>query len=42
MHLLQAGDITPLVSETVGLDGVPAALTRLGAGETTGRVVLVP
>jgi len=42
VRMLEAGTIEPLVSETVPLEDLPDALTRLGAGETTGRVVLVP
>lgn len=36
------GIAIPLVSERIGLDGVPDALQRLGNGSTVGRVVMVP
>jgi NADPH2:quinone reductase len=39
VRLFEAGKIDPLVSETVALEGVPAALTRLGARATYGKVV---
>lgn len=42
VRMLTEGTIDPLVSETVALEGLPDALTRLGAGSTTGRVVLTP
>ncbi|GAB49284.1 NADPH:quinone oxidoreductase family protein [Mobilicoccus pelagius] len=42
VRMLEEGTIAPLVSETVPLDGMPDALARLGAGATTGRVVLTP
>lgn len=41
-QMAQDGIAVPLVSEQIGLDGVPDALQRLGAGETVGRVVLIP
>lgn len=41
-RLLAAGAIAPLVSERVPLEDLPDALSRLGAGDTTGRVVLTP
>ncbi|AKT51046.1 NADPH:quinone oxidoreductase family protein [Arsenicicoccus sp. oral taxon 190] len=41
-RLLATGAIAPLVSERVPLEELPDALTRLGAGDTTGRVVLTP
>lgn len=41
-QLAQDGIAVPLVSERIGLDGVPDALRRLGAGETVGRVVMIP
>lgn len=41
-RLLATGDIAPLVSERVPLEDLPDALSRLGAGDTTGRVVLTP
>jgi NADPH2:quinone reductase len=40
--LADQGVIKPLISERVGLDRVPAALTVLGAGGTTGRVAVLP
>ncbi len=42
MLLWLDGAITPLVSETVGMADVPAALDRLGAGATTGKIVVRP
>jgi len=42
VRLADAGLVAPFVSERVGLDGVPDALTRLGAGRTVGRVVVTP
>ncbi len=43
LELLQAGAITPAVSEVLALDAdVPAALARLTGGSTTGKLVLVP
>ena len=42
VRLADAGLISPFVSERVGLDDVPDALTRLGAGRTVGRVVVIP
>lgn len=42
MHLLAAGSIRAVVSEEIGLDGVPAALTRLGNRQVVGRVVVHP
>jgi NADPH2:quinone reductase len=41
-RLATAGLIRPLVSERLPLADVPDALRRLGAGSTTGRVVLRP
>lgn len=41
-RLLATGTIAPLVSERVPLEDLPDALSRLGAGDTTGRVVLTP
>ncbi|MTB70645.1 zinc-binding dehydrogenase [Arsenicicoccus sp. MKL-02] len=41
-RLLATGAIAPLVSERVPLEDLPDALSRLGAGDTTGRVVLTP
>lgn len=41
-RLLATGAIAPLVSERVPLEDLPDALCRLGAGDTTGRVVLTP
>jgi NADPH2:quinone reductase len=38
--LVASRQVRPLVSERVGLDDVPEALTRLAAGRTTGRVVV--
>jgi NADPH2:quinone reductase len=37
--LFEAGRIDPLISETVGLDEVPAALARLGGRGTWGKIV---
>jgi len=37
--LFEAGAIDPLISERVSLEGVPAALARLGARGTYGKVV---
>lgn len=42
MRLYAEGAVRPLVSEVVGLDGVPAALAALEARQVRGRVVLVP
>jgi NADPH2:quinone reductase len=39
-QLVAAGLVDPLVSERIGEDDVPEALTRLAAGRTTGRVVV--
>jgi NADPH:quinone reductase len=39
VRLVEAGKIDPLISERVGLAEVPAALTRLGARGTYGKVV---
>jgi NADPH:quinone reductase len=39
VRLFEAGKIDPLISERVGLAEVPAALTRLGARGTYGKVV---
>jgi NADPH2:quinone reductase len=39
VRLFEAGKIDPLVSEVVGLDDVPAALARLGARATYGKIV---
>jgi NADPH2:quinone reductase len=36
------GLVRPVVSERVSFAEAPAALTRLGAGETTGRLVVTP
>ena len=40
--LVTAGKIKTLVSERLPLDEVPAGLTRLAAGTTTGRIVFQP
>ena len=37
----QAGVVRPLVSEQVPFEEAPGALARLGAGETTGRLVVL-
>jgi NADPH2:quinone reductase len=43
LALLIAGAITPLISETITLDGdVPAAIDRITSGATTGKIVVVP
>ena len=39
IRLFEAGKIDPLVSETVSLEEVPAALSRLGSRATYGKVV---
>ena len=39
MRLFEAGKIDPLISETVSLTDVPAALGRLGSRGTYGKVV---
>jgi len=39
LRLYEAGEIDPLISETVALDGVPAALARLGSRGTYGKLV---
>ena len=39
IRLFEAGRIDPLVSEIVALEGVPAALARLGSRATYGKVV---
>jgi NADPH2:quinone reductase len=39
VRLFEAGKIDPLISERVGLAEVPAALARLGARGTYGKVV---
>lgn len=41
-RLVDTGAIRPLVGERIALDDVPRALTDLGAGRTTGRVVMLP
>ncbi|WP_426566248.1 NADPH:quinone oxidoreductase family protein [Angustibacter sp. McL0619] len=40
-ELVAAGLVDPWVSERIGPDDVPDALSRLAAGRTTGRVVVV-
>lgn len=40
--LVDAGAVRPLVSEHVPFGEAPAALTRLAAGESTGRIVVHP
>lgn len=40
--MYEAGRIKPYISETVALADAPGALARVGAGKTTGKVVLVP
>jgi NADPH:quinone reductase len=39
MRLYEAGKIDPLISDTVGLTDVPAALARLGSRGTWGKIV---
>jgi NADPH2:quinone reductase len=39
MRLFEAGKIDPLISETIGLEAVPAALGRLGSRGTYGKLV---
>lgn len=41
-QMAQDGVAVPLVSERIGLDGVPDALQRLADGATVGRVVMIP
>lgn len=41
-RLVENGAVRPLVGERITLGDVPRALTDLGAGRTTGRVVMVP
>ena len=40
--LFASGEVAPLISEVCGLGELPAALTRLGARGTVGKVVLTP
>lgn len=40
--LVEAGAVRPLVSEQLAFEDAPAGLTRLAAGETTGRVAVLP
>jgi NADPH2:quinone reductase len=40
-RLAETGAVAPLISGRVNFDEVPDALTRLGAGDTVGRLVLV-
>lgn len=40
-RLAETGAVAPLISGRVTFDEVPDALTRLGAGDTVGRLVLV-
>ena len=40
--LFASGEVAPLISEVCGMDELPAALTRLGARGTVGKVVLTP
>jgi NADPH2:quinone reductase len=42
LRLYRDGSIRPAVAETVGLDGIPAALAALEARQVQGRLVLVP
>jgi NADPH2:quinone reductase len=42
VQLADAGSIKPLVSERLPLTELPSALDRLGAGNTVGRVVVLP
>jgi NADPH2:quinone reductase len=39
MRLFEAGKIDPLISETVSVEDVPAALARLGSRGTYGKLV---
>jgi NADPH2:quinone reductase len=39
MRLFEAGKIDPLISDTVTLEQVPAALARLGSRGTYGKIV---
>jgi len=41
-RLVADGAIRPLVSERLGLDGVPWALDKLAHGDTVGRIVFTP
>lgn len=40
-RLAEAGVVAPLIGGRIGFDEVPDALTRLGAGDSVGRLVLV-
>jgi len=41
-ELADRGVIRPLISERIGLDRAPEALAALGAGNTTGRIAVLP
>ena len=41
-RMLQDGAIKPLISEVIGFDSLPDALTRLANRQTTGRIVFDP
>jgi len=38
--LLQQGRVVPLIDEVLPLEGVPEALSRIGAGQVTGKLVI--
>jgi NADPH:quinone reductase-like Zn-dependent oxidoreductase len=40
--LLEEGWVAPVVDSVIGLAGVPAALRRLGEGDTQGKVIVKP
>lgn len=42
LRLYDQGKIKPVITETVGLDGIPAALEALEQRRVRGRIVLVP
>jgi NADPH:quinone reductase-like Zn-dependent oxidoreductase len=39
-QLLEGGKVTPLIGRTYPLDDVPAAIRRLAAGHTRGKIVI--
>jgi NADPH2:quinone reductase len=41
-ELVASGAVSPLVEASLSFDEAPSGLTRLGAGETVGRLVVVP
>jgi len=42
LKLVSAGQLKPLITQRLPLTEVPSALTRLAAGDTTGRLVFIP